>query len=182
MWTSLLTAVKAALGPRALALLLLALLPASQGTHAATQVPGGAAPLDPELRCLALNIYFEARGEPEAGRLAVGHVVLNRMEDPRFPDTICAVVKQGGEDRLHRCQFSWWCDGQSDTPRDAAAWAQSRQAAQKVYWALDPDPTGGALWYHAHYVAPDWRHRFVRSAVIGQHIFYQRATQVAARN
>jgi len=182
MWTSLLKAAKAVFGPSVLALALLSVLPASQATHAANQAPGGPVRLDPDLECLALNIYFEARGEPAAGRLAVGHVVMNRVEDPRFPNTICAVVKQGGEDRLHRCQFSWWCDGQSDTPRDADAWAKSQAVAQKVFWALDPDPTDGALWYHAHYVAPKWRHRFVRTAVIGQHIFYQRAQQIAARN
>lgn len=136
--------------------------------------------LDDALHCLALNIYFEARGEPEMGRLAVGHVVLNRVNDSRFPNTVCGVIKDGGETTLHRCQFSWWCDGKSDEPTDEAAWAASQEAAQKVFWALAPDLTGGALWYHAHYVDPSWRHRFVKSAVIGQHVFYQRPAQVAS--
>ena len=68
------------------------------------------------LRCMALNIYHEARGEPIEGKIAVGHVVLNRAASRRFPGQICAVVKQGGENRRYRCQFSWWCDGRSDRP------------------------------------------------------------------
>ena len=87
-----------------------------------------------ELKCMAENIYFEGRAEPMMGKIAIGHVVMNRIEDERFPDTICGVVKQGpvreswktkkdptlkdNERKFHpiknRCQFSWWCDGQKD--------------------------------------------------------------------
>jgi len=132
-----------------------------------------------EMRCLALNIYFEARGEPDRGKIAVGHVVMNRVEAGRFPDTICGVVKQGGEETRHTCQFSWWCDGKSDTPTDDEAWRRSKMLAQEVFWGLAEDPTIGALWYHANYVAPSWRKRFVRSAVIGEHIFYLPVHKVA---
>jgi len=66
------------------------------------------------LRCMALNIYFEARGEPFLGKIAVGHVVLNRIAHSRYPSNACDVIRQGGERRRHRCQFSWWCDGRSD--------------------------------------------------------------------
>ena len=52
--------------------------------------------------CLALNIYHEARGEPPEGQLGVGWVVLNRVDDPRFPDSVCGVVLEGGEQR-NRC-------------------------------------------------------------------------------
>ena len=76
--------------------------------------PTQAAPAD-ELKCLALNIYFEARGEPESGQLAVGHVVM-------FPGTVCGVIQQGGALRRHRCQFSWWCDGRSDKPGNKRLW------------------------------------------------------------
>ena len=76
-----------------------------------------------------MNIYHEARGEPDAGKEAVGHVVLNRAADPRFPGQICDVVRQGGELPRYRCQFSWWCDGRSDAPRNVAAWQQARQVA-----------------------------------------------------
>lgn len=133
-----------------------------------------------ELRCLALNAYFEARGEPDRGKIAVSHVVMNRVESDRYPDDVCAVVKQGGEDQLHRCQFSWWCDGKSDEPRDADAWEHSKAIAQQVYWHLTSDPTGGALWYHARYVAPKWRTRFARGPVIGDHIFYLPTRQLAS--
>ena len=87
-----------------------------------------------ELKCMAENIYFEGRAEPMMGKIAIGHVVMNRIEDERFPDTICGVVKQGpvreswktkkdptlkdNERKFYpiknRCQFSWWCDGQKD--------------------------------------------------------------------
>jgi spore germination cell wall hydrolase CwlJ-like protein len=125
-----------------------------------------------ELRCLALTIYFEARSEPEEGQHAVGHVVLNRVAHKRFPQSICRVIRQGGERRRHRCQFSWWCDGQSDRPRDWTAWTESRRIAWVVYIGASTDPTEGALWYHADYAHPAWRYDYRREAKIGRHIFY----------
>ena len=88
----------------------------------------------PELYCLAQNVYFEAKSEPLAGQYAVADVVLNRVKDTRYPNTICEVVKEGPikeswktrkdptlpvEERVYyprkdRCQFSWYCDGMSD--------------------------------------------------------------------
>ncbi len=132
-------------------------------------------PVSDELHCLALTIYFEARGEPDAGKLAVAHVVMNRMNDSRFPDTICRVVQQGGEQVRHRCQFTWWCDGLSDRPKNLRLWKKSKSLARTVYWGGNPDPTGGALWYHADYVAPTWAQAFSRTSQIGRHIFYQRS-------
>ena len=125
-----------------------------------------------EIQCLALNIYFEARGEPELGKIAVAHVVLNRVDDTRFPKTVCGVVREGGEHRLRRCQFSWWCDGRSDTPLDNLAWRESREIAWDVLRGARSDPTRGALWYHADYVSPSWGEAFDRGPKIGQHIFY----------
>ncbi|MDH3474796.1 MAG: cell wall hydrolase [Rhodospirillales bacterium] len=125
-----------------------------------------------DLECLALNIYHEARSEPEAGKLAVGHVVLNRALDPRFPGSLCEVIKQGGESPLRACQFSWWCDGKSDLPRDDDAWAQSRILADLIFNGGSRDPTGGALWYHADYVDPPWRDKLVEGPKIGRHLFY----------
>jgi spore germination cell wall hydrolase CwlJ-like protein len=126
-----------------------------------------------EIGCLALNIYFEARGEPDLGKAAVAHVVLNRVADKRFPTTVCDVVRQGGEQKLHRCQFSWWCDGRSDKPRNAKSWSQVQAIAHQVYWGFEPDPTAGALWYHADFVSPSWGKVFNRGPKIGQHIFYK---------
>jgi hypothetical protein len=136
-----------------------------------------------EIECLALNIYFEARGEPEAGQLAVSHVVMNRVASARFPSTVCDVIQQGGALRRDRCQFSWWCDGRSDKPRNRRLWEKSAELALKVYWGRTEDPTMGALWYHADYVKPAWRKEFKRGPKIGRHIFYSqasRSTQVAS--
>jgi spore germination cell wall hydrolase CwlJ-like protein len=127
-----------------------------------------------ELRCLALNIYFEARSEPEEGQYAVGHVVMNRMASKYYPNTACEVVQQGGEIRLHHCQFSWWCDGQSDKPLNRKAWVKSMKIANAIYSGHSEDPTNGALWYHADYVNPYWKDELSVLIKIGQHVFYEK--------
>ncbi len=141
------------------------------------------------LFCLAQNIYFEARSEPTAGRRAVAHVVMNRVAHPRFPSTVCEVVRQGGESRRYKCQFSWWCDGLSDDVKNAKAWKDAERLASFVYWGLSQDMTGGALFYHADYVKPQWRNAFNKGPTIGRHIFYSykkpvkkvKGTQLASR-
>jgi spore germination cell wall hydrolase CwlJ-like protein len=125
-----------------------------------------------ERHCLALNIYFEARSEPLLGKITVGHVVLNRMRDRRFPKSACAVIRQGGYRVRYRCQFSWWCDGLSDRPANRRAWRQSVQIANLISVGALPDPSGGALWYHADYVKPSWSKSLSRRAKLGRHIFY----------
>jgi spore germination cell wall hydrolase CwlJ-like protein len=125
-----------------------------------------------QVHCLALNIYFEARSETFRGRKAVAAVTLNRLQSERFPKTVCEVVRQGGDESLHRCQFSWWCDGRSDHPRDSRSWASAVTLAEAVLRHGVKDPTRGALWYHADYVRPFWRREKRRVAVIGRHIFY----------
>ncbi len=130
-----------------------------------------------EIDCLALNIYFEARGEPDLGKIAVGHVVLNRVADKRFPETVCDVIRQGGEKVLNRCQFSWWCDGRSDRPDDLRAWQDSRGLARQILNGLVNDPTRGALWYHAEYAGPEWQMDLLRQGKIGRHVFYIRQAQ-----
>ncbi|MGB5451284.1 MAG: cell wall hydrolase [Sedimenticolaceae bacterium] len=133
--------------------------------------------IENEVFCLALNIYFEARSEAEQGQLAVGHVVMNRVADRHFPSTVCNVVKQGGEDRRYRCQFSWWCDGQPDRPLNQKAWLNSLQLAIEVYFGHSEDPTDGALWYHADYVNPGWSDALILGNKIGQHVFYLKKKQ-----
>lgn len=125
-----------------------------------------------DVHCLAQNIYHEARGEPMAGKLAVGHVVLNRMADSRFPRLACSVIKQGGEKRRYRCQFSWWCDGRSDRARNREAWQESMVLAVLIRAGVTKDPTDGALWYHASYVNPSWARAMKLNVKIGKHIFY----------
>lgn len=125
-----------------------------------------------ELQCMALNLYFEARGESRAGQQAVAHVVLNRANHRGFPKSVCGVVKQGGEDKRYRCQFTWWCDGRSDRPRNKRSWRNSVILAAQVLTNQTIDPTNGALWYHADYVHPYWRRSMEKGPKIGKHIFY----------
>ncbi|HFD12764.1 MAG TPA: cell wall hydrolase [Crenotrichaceae bacterium] len=125
-----------------------------------------------ELQCMALNLYFEARGESRAGQQAVAHVVLNRANHAGFPKTVCGVVKQGGEQKRYHCQFTWWCDGLSDNPRNKRSWRQSVILAAEVLHNKTADPTHGALWYHADYVQPYWRRSMEKGPKIGKHIFY----------
>ena len=136
------------------------------------------------LKCLAMNIYWEARSEPVAGQVAVAAVTLNRVEDRRFPDDVCKVVRQGGEIRRHRCQFSWWCDGKKDVPLEAEAWRRANTLARLTSAGVIEDPTGGAMWYHADYVEPYWAEAKKQVTKIGKHIFYtlpkKAPTQVSA--
>ena len=144
-----------------------------------------AADFDESLRCLALNVYHEARSEPEEGQLAVAAVTLNRVDSAAFPDSVCAVVKQGGQKR-HQCQFSWWCDGKSDRPTEAKAWKNAKRISRLALLGLVKDPTKKALYYHATYVKPRWSRKMERTARIDQHIFYRpksaKPIQVASLN
>jgi spore germination cell wall hydrolase CwlJ-like protein len=123
--------------------------------------------IERELDCLTKNIYFEARDQSLEGQYAVAEVVLNRMDNPKFPSSVCGVVEQK-TDRV--CQFSWFCDGKSDEMRDKKA----RQIARKV--ALNSisnktNFTDGALYYHANYVSPGWENVKITTE-IEDHIFY----------
>ncbi|MGF1592183.1 MAG: cell wall hydrolase [Kiloniellaceae bacterium] len=133
-----------------------------------------------DLICLAQNIYFEARSEPLEGKVAVAHVVMNRVASQHFPDTVCGVVRDGTDEVLHKCQFSWYCDGKPDVVDDQTAWEEATTLASQVYWGRVDDPSGGALWYHADYVKPVWRKAFAEGPTIGRHIFYTRKPAVGA--
>lgn len=153
-------------------LLSLAVVAATADVSASSLKNGKKAGYSADLHCLAQNIYFEARGEPTIGKIAVAHVVLNRAADRRWPRRVCSVIKQGGYKKRHRCQFSWWCDGRSDKPVNRAAWKESLHVAKMIKNGVANDPTNGALWYHAVSVSPVWAKKLVRYARIGQHIFY----------
>ena len=120
-----------------------------------------------ERHCLALNVYFESRGESKVGQEFVGWVTLNRVMNSDFPDTICAVV---WEDQ----QFSWTHDGKSDRPKDKPAWATAQAIAGEVVQAygVERDPTEGATYFHATTVNPNWAKGFERVVRIDNHIFY----------
>ena len=129
-----------------------------------------------ELVCLALNDYWEARSETMAGRIAVARVVLNRAMDSRFPPNLCDVVKQSKLPGVaHRCQFSWYCDARADVPYEADQWRTSLKIAVAVLQqdSSIPDPTGGALWYHADFTRPAWAADYESTTIIGAHVFYR---------
>ena len=138
----------------------------------------------PEVNCMALNIYYETRGSSLADSYAVADVVLNRVEDTRYPNTICEVVYQGekhanGQMKRNRCQFSWYCDGKSDFPRDREAWKRAQSIAWDiVQWNNYRGITEGSTHYHASYVNPRWNKSrkgwsITRVGRIGVHIYYR---------
>jgi len=125
------------------------------------------------LTCLALNVYYEARSEPMDGQYAVAHVVLNRVANDSFPDDACKVVKQGYYKGKHRCQFSWYCDGKSDKPKDNMSWVVAQVVAYNTLYGHHRDNTHGATHYHATYVSPWWRKHYDKTVAHGSHIFYK---------
>ena len=132
------------------------------------------------LVCLALNVYHEARDQPFIGQVAVAQVVMNRVDDWRYPDTVCEVVKQGPTYSWkpdypirNRCQFSWYCDGKSDKPRDAYAYQMAQNIAHGVYYGNLDDFVEGATHYHATYVQPEWAETKTKTVQIDDHIFYR---------
>lgn len=124
------------------------------------------APLDEEGNCLATAIYFESRGEPIEGQLAVADVVMNRAASGRYPSDWCGVVKQPA-------QFSFVRRGQFPAITDAYAWQTAQAVARTAMLNLAREIPTDVLWYHANYVAPTWRHALQEVEQIGAHIFYR---------
>jgi len=127
----------------------------------------GAATDDREQDCLAAAVYFEARGEPIEGQLAVAEVVLNRVASGRYPATVCAVVTQPW-------QFSFVNRTRSIPPANRASqsWRRAVAVARIAEAGASRLLPRDVLWYHADYVAPGWGRRLARNAKIGLHIFY----------
>jgi hypothetical protein len=124
------------------------------------------------LDCLTSAVYYEAATEPLAGRQAVAQVVLNRVESPGFPKSVCGVVYQGAQ-RVSGCQFSFACDGSEARRPIPRLWSQAEQVAQAALGGyVDPD-IAGATHYHADYVSPYWRWSLVETGRIGRHVFYR---------
>lgn len=134
-----------------------------------------------ELTCIALNIYFETSARSLIDSMTVTDVVLNRVQDTRYPDNICDVVTQGlknedGSMKRNLCQFSWYCDGKSDEPKDQAAWQRSiNYAYQMLAYGNYRGLTEGATHYHAHYVNPSWNKDYGMNYIgsFGVHKFYR---------
>ena len=158
---------------------------------------GGTKVHSDELECMSRNIYFEANNQSKAGQIAVARVVMNRVQDTRFPNTVCEVTQEGptreswktkkdptlaDEDRIfypvkHRCQFSWYCDGKADeiiSKENNHAWRVAQDIAFNVmvfnkYSGL----VEGATHYHADYVDPAWNKTITLVTKIDDHIFYR---------
>ena len=166
---------------------------------------GQPAPNTSELFCLAKNIYFEARAESVQGKMAVANVTKNRVESKNHPDTYCGVVKEGPvreswktrkikdlpkSERVyypvkHRCDFSWYCDGEKDTiwvqytngtpiESNKTAWHDSVNIALLTLSGQMPDNTIGADHYFNHNIIyPGWALSMEKTVVIGNHSFFK---------
>mgnify|MGYP003324923725 FL=1 len=148
----------------------------------------------PQEYCLALNMYFESRGSSVADMAAVSDVVLNRVKDARYPNTICKVVKQAkmkeswktakdqdldDQQRVYvpvknKCQFSWYCDGKADVPLNQDLWHLVQNMAYLIIWEKKyVGLTEGSTHYHAEYVNPRWASGLHLTGRVGKHIFYR---------
>ena len=125
------------------------------------------APMSEDLRCLAGAVYFEARGEPLTGQLAVAQVIINRTEDGRFPRSYCGVVAQPG-------QFSFMRGRRMPAVSEgSAAWQRAIAIARIAHQGLWESPAEDAVFFHAKYVRPGWTRTKTRLAQIDTHIFYR---------
>ena len=130
--------------------------------------------------CLSEAIYFEARGEPVEGQFAVAEVILNRVDSPKFPNSICKVVRQG-TGRKHACQFSYNCDGKLEYIANGSAYDQAKRVARVSMDRKTRPLTKGATFYHATFVSPSWARSFQHVATIGVHKFYKPVRRVAEK-
>lgn len=127
---------------------------------------------EPEQRCLAQAVYFEARSEPEEGQAAVAQVVLNRAMSGLYPGSVCAVVFQN-QQRRNACQFSFTCEGHPLRVSESEAWNRAVRIAREVTeGSTYVSDVGDATHYHARYVRPGWARALTRTDVIGHHVFY----------
>ncbi len=136
---------------------------------------------DEQWRCLATAIYFESRGEPLEGQIAVAEVILNRVDDRRFPNSVCAVTNQGVGTAGRACQFSYACDGRADVMASGVARDRSEKLAALMLSGRERVVTSGATHFHATYVSPRWSRQMTRTAAIGAHLFFRNGTRVAQR-
>ncbi len=126
----------------------------------------------PEWKCLTEALYFEARGERAAGLFAVAEVILNRVDSPRYPNSVCGVVHQSAGGR-YRCQFTFDCDGKVESIGNQRAFVRVGKVARAMLDGAPRHLTHGALFYHANTVSPRWASALEPTATIGHHYFYR---------
>jgi spore germination cell wall hydrolase CwlJ-like protein len=124
-----------------------------------------------DFACLSEAIYFEAGSKGEAGRIAVASVIMNRVADTRFPDTVCGVISEGEAKGV--CQFSYRCTLDPSVIIYPNQMKRARKTAMKTLSNQSPDPTDGAIFFHAAYAAPGWFATRERVGEIGGNIFYR---------
>ena len=152
-----------------------------------------------DINCLTENMYFEARSDGYAGMYATSMVVMNRVMDSRYPNSVCEVVKQGpvreswktrdnpkiaDSDRKYfpvknKCQFSWFCDGKADNMYDQHSVNVATEIAHIILSDFAKngaiDITEGATHYHTTNVSPYWANSrgMMKVTTVGTHIFYK---------
>ncbi len=124
------------------------------------------------VRCLTQAIYYEAALEPTEGQEAVAQVILNRVRDPNYANSVCGVVYEGAE-RVTGCQFSFTCDGSLAQGPVAWAWTRAARVAERALGGHVATKVGTATHYHANYVYPWWAPTLNKLTQIGAHIFYR---------
>lgn len=148
--------------------------PMAKGDHWWIQNPLPASVFSkPEQKCLANGIYFEARGESVRGQAAVAQVILNRVRNPAYPNSICGVVYQN-DSWFNRCQFSFACDGRKKRIDNPVAYKTAQDIAMAVTAGKIFIPeVGSSTHYYAQYVHPGWARTMQKMTKIGLHIFYR---------
>jgi spore germination cell wall hydrolase CwlJ-like protein len=134
-----------------------------------------------DMDCLSKNSYFESRNQSQIGVIATTHVVLNRVKSPKYPNNICDVVHQGKKDSRgnmvrNACQFSWYCDGLSDKPREIETYEKVQETTNlAVELYIDGvDVTEGSTHYHTVNVRPYWAKHYFNTLRIDDHLFYRK--------
>lgn len=123
------------------------------------------------IKCMTDAIYYEAANEPAEGQRAVAQVILNRVRNIAYPDTVCGVIYQGASRRTG-CQFSFTCDGSLLRPPSRASWQRAQRIAEAAIGGSVMAKVGHSMHYHANYVVPYWSSSLIKTGVIGAHIFY----------
>jgi hypothetical protein len=154
----------------------------AQAVEAPVEIAG--ARLAAESQCLAEAMYFEARGEGVDGQEAVAEVVLQRTRNRNYGSTVCAVVYEGVEPGRVDCQFSFACNGSLKKAKEESIWVETKLLADKIMTGQLKlsNRTQQAIAYHNLDVTPFWSANMLRTAQIGNHIFYRFPPRNAAPN